>query len=204
MQNKLHAEFNQNDVQIESRQQRYRGFIQIENIQLRHRLFGQTQYSPTLSRELICRRPAAGALLYDPEQQKFALIEQFRVGALDDPSPWQLEVIAGLLDGDESPESCIRRECLEEAGCAVEHLQHLFTFYPSAGACNELYHLYAAPLRLPPHGGIYGLSEEGENIKLHLIDFCDLDELLSSPRLRNAPVIMALQWLKQHIVAKQR
>jgi ADP-ribose pyrophosphatase len=73
------------------------------------------------------------------------LIEQFRVGAIDDPdSPWQLEIIAGVLDGDESPESCIRRESLEESGCQIDELEHLFSFYPSAGACSEVFHLYAA------------------------------------------------------------
>ena len=60
---------------------------------------------------------------------KFALIEQFRIGAIDDcDSPWQLEVIAGVLDGNESPESCIRREALEESGCEFKELQHLFSF----------------------------------------------------------------------------
>jgi ADP-ribose pyrophosphatase len=28
-------------------------------------------------------------------------------------------VIAGVLDGNESPETCIRRESLEEAGCEI-------------------------------------------------------------------------------------
>ncbi len=39
-----------------------------------------------MQRELIHRPEAAGVLIYDDTQQKFALIEQFRVGAMDDPS----------------------------------------------------------------------------------------------------------------------
>lgn len=75
------------------------------------------------------RYEAAGVLLYNDQKQQFALIEQFRVGALDDShSPWQLEIIAGVLDGNESPESCIRRESLEESGCEVQDLEHLFSF----------------------------------------------------------------------------
>ena len=194
------ATYNSDEVKIQSREYLFRGFIQVEKISLQHRLFNQTEYTPILQRELIHRPEAAGVLIYDDAQQKFALIEQFRVGAMDDSdSAWQLEIIAGVLDGDESPESCIRRESLEESGCEIDELEHLFSFYPSAGACSELFHLYSAQAHLPEQGGVFGMPDEGENIQLHLIDYSEVTHLLSNGRLRNAPVIMALQWLQQHI-----
>ena len=193
------ATYNSDEVKIQSREYLFRGFIQVEKISLQHRLFNQTEYTPILQRELIHRPEAAGVLIYDDGQQKFALIEQFRVGAMDDSdSAWQLEIIAGVLDGDESPESCIRRESLEESGCEIDELEHLFSFYPSAGACSELFHLYSAQAHLPEQGGVFGMPDEGENIQLHLIDYSEVTHLLSNGRLRNAPVIMALQWLQQH------
>ena len=193
------ATYNSDEVKIQSREYLFRGFIQVEKVSLQHRLFNQTEYTPILQRELIHRPEAAGVLIYDDAQQKFALIEQFRVGAMDDSdSAWQLEIIAGVLDGDESPESCIRRESLEESGCDIDELEHLFSFYPSAGACSELFHLYSAQARLPEQGGVFGMPDEGENIQLHLIDYSEVTHLLSNGRLRNAPVIMALQWLQQH------
>ncbi len=196
------ATYNNNDVEMDSRESLYQGFIQVERVKLRHRLFNQKTYTPVIQRELIQRKEAAGVLIYDDQQQKFALIEQFRVGAMDDlDSPWQLEIIAGVLDGDESPESCIRRESIEESGCVIAALEHLFTFYPSAGACNEIFHLYAAQATLPTDGGIFGMPEEGENIKLHLIQYAELNTLLKSKRLKNAPIIMALQWLRQRLAA---
>lgn len=195
-----HASYSASDVTIESREFLFRGFIQVEKVSFRHRLFNQPDYSPVIQRELIHRPEAAGVLLYNDQQQRFALIEQFRVGALNDSeSAWQLEVIAGVLDGDEAPEDCIRRESLEESGCEVQQLQHLFSFYPSAGACSEFFHLYAAEVELPKMGGIFGMPDEGENIQLHLFDYSELDTLLKNGRLRNAPVIMALQWLAQHL-----
>lgn len=198
------ASYNKNDCLIEARQYAYQGFLKVEKVSLRHRLFNQNDFIATVHRELLHRPEAAGVLLYDNQQQKFALIEQFRIGALDDVhSPWQLEIIAGVLDGDESPETCIRREALEESGCEIQQIQHLFSFYPSAGACSELFHLYVAAVELPKEGGIFGMPDEGENIQLHLIPYSDLDTLLSSGRLRNAPVIMALQWLKQYIPTMQ-
>lgn len=194
------ATYNSDEVKIQSREYLFRGFIQVEKVSLQHRLFNQTEYTPILQRELIHRPEAAGVLIYNDAQQKFALIEQFRVGAMDDSdSAWQLEIIAGVLDGDESPESCIRRESLEESGCEIDELEHLFSFYPSAGACSELFHLYSAQAHLPEQGGVFGMPDEGENIQLHLIDYSEVTHLLSNGRLRNAPVIMALQWLQQHI-----
>ena len=195
-----HASYSASDVTIESREFLFRGFIQVEKVSFRHRLFNQPDYSPVIQRELIHRPEAAGVLLYNDQQQRFALIEQFRVGALNDAeSAWQLEIIAGVLDGDEAPEDCIRRESLEESGCEVQQLQHLFSFYPSAGACSEFFHLYAAEVELPKIGGIFGMPDEGENIQLHLFDYSELGTLLKNGRLRNAPVIMALQWLAQHL-----
>ncbi|ENW91259.1 NUDIX domain-containing protein [Acinetobacter dispersus] len=195
-----HASYSATDVTIESREPLFRGFIQVEKVSLKHRLFHREDYSPLIQRELVHRPEAAGVLLYNDQQQRFALIEQFRVGALNDPvSPWQLEVIAGVLDGDESPESCIRRESLEESGCEITELKHLFSFYPSAGACSEFFHLYVAEVDLPKDGGVFGMPDEGENIQLHLFAYSELEALLINGRLRNAPVIMALQWLSQHI-----
>ena len=195
-----HASYSASDVTIESRAFLFRGFIQVEKVNIRHRLFNRSDYSPLIQRELVHRPEAAGVLLYDDQQQRFALIEQFRIGALNDvESAWQLEVIAGVLDGDESPETCIRRESLEESGCEIKELQHLFSFYPSAGACSEFFHLYVAEVDLPLTGGIFGMPDEGENIQLHLFDYSELTLLLKNGRLRNAPVIMALQWLAQHL-----
>ncbi|MCL6247051.1 MULTISPECIES: NUDIX domain-containing protein [Acinetobacter] len=194
------ATYNKKDYSIEGREHLYKGFIQVEKVLLRHRLFHQDSMIPTIQRELIHRPEAAGVLIYSHQQQKFALIEQFRIGAIDDEtSPWQLEIIAGVLDGDESAESCIRRESLEESGCELDALQHLFSFYPSAGACAELFHLYSAEAELPEHGGVFGMPDEGENIQLHILDYADIPELLTNGRLKNAPVIMALQWLQQQI-----
>lgn len=193
------ASYSQQDIEIKQREPLFQGFIQVEKISLKHKLFHQNNYTNVLQRELVHRPEAAGVLLYNDQQQRFALIEQFRIGAVHDPdSAWQLEIIAGVLDGNESPETCIRRESLEEAGCEITELQHLFSFYPSAGACSEFFHLYVAETKLPDEGGVFGMQDEDENIQLHLFDYAQIELLFQNGRLKNAPVIMALQWLIQH------
>lgn len=192
--------YQKSDVQIIKKKKGYQGFLAIEQLQLKHRLFNKTEFSSILNREFIDRKDAAGVLIYNHQHQKFALIEQFRVGAINDPvSPWQLEVIAGIIDEGESAETCILRESIEEANCHIRQIQHLFTFYPSAGACSERFFLYAAEADLPEDGSTHGLATEGEDIKLHIFDYSELPQLLQHPQVSNAAVIIALQWLTQYL-----
>jgi ADP-ribose pyrophosphatase len=77
-------------------------------------------------------RPSA-----DPE---ILLLHQYRYAA--DGEIW--EIPAGRLDPDEAPESCARRELLEETGASAERFEHLTTIYPTPGFCDEQIHLFAA------------------------------------------------------------
>nr|WP_026471617.1 NUDIX domain-containing protein [Alkanindiges illinoisensis] len=189
--------FSVDDVQVLSRNTVYSGFAEIEQIEIRHRLFEDQSFSKPIQRELVRRPEAAGVLLYDSKQQLFALIEQFRIGAIDDTdSAWQLEIVAGLVDEGETAEDTVIREALEEAGTQIENPQFIFSFYPSAGASNELFHLYAADTELSHTNQIFGVMDEAENIRLHVLKYEQLHKLLSQATyLKNSPVIIALQWL---------
>ena len=195
--------FDSDDVQVLQRQTVYSGFAQIEQVELRHRLFEDETFSPPIRRELVKRREAAGVFLYDSKQQQFALIEQFRIGAIADPiSPWQLEIVAGLIDDGESATQTVIREAFEEAGVQIDNPQLIFSFYPSAGACNELFHLYVADTELSHTKQIFGVVGEAENIRLHVLKYDQLQTLLDHPHyLKNSPVIVALQWLSLRIQA---
>lgn len=189
--------FSANDVEILSRNTVYSGFAKIEQLEIRHRLFEDQSFSKPIQRELVRRPEAAGVLLYDSKQQLFALIEQFRIGAIEDKdSAWQLEIVAGLVDEGETAEQTVIREALEEAGTQIENPQFIFSFYPSAGASNELFHLYAADTELSHTNQIFGVMDEAENIRLHVLKYEQLHTLLSQATyLKNSPVIIALQWL---------
>jgi ADP-ribose pyrophosphatase len=73
----------------------------------------------------------------DPE---ILLLHQYRYAA--DGEIW--EIPAGRLDPGEAPESCARRELLEETGASAERFEHLTTIYPTPGFCDEQIHLFAA------------------------------------------------------------
>jgi ADP-ribose pyrophosphatase len=184
------------DAQVLSQQTRYRGFMQVEVLQLQHRLFASGHFGPIISREIVRRRQAAGVFVYDPLLHKFLLIEQFRAGALKSSSPWQLEIIAGLVDEGETPLSCVQREALEEANCQILDAQLIHQYHTSTGASDEQFYFYAASADLSRAGGIYGLASESEDIRVHVFDYTDLDSLLSQGHIRNAQLLIAMQWFQ--------
>lgn len=149
-----------------------------------------------MRREVHNRFDAVGVLLYDPERDSLVLIEQFRAGAIDDAvSPWKLELVAGLAEKDESLEDVARREAWEEAGCKVAQLTKLHTYYPSPGACNEQVTLFCGLVDTHGLGGIHGLDEEHEDIRVHVMPFANAWELLAQGRLDNAMCLIGLHWL---------
>lgn len=59
------ASYNKKDFSVEAREFLYQGFIQVEKVSLKHRLFNQESSTPILQRELIHRPEAAGVLMYN-------------------------------------------------------------------------------------------------------------------------------------------
>lgn len=189
-------EFDRSDVEIISRERGYDGFFKLDRLKLRHRKFDGT-WSAELPRELIVRRDAVGVLLYDPQLDAIALVEQFRTGVIDTPhSPWILELVAGLIDRDETPAQVATREVLEEANCTVLALEPIFDFFMSPGGTNEYLHLFCAHCDLREAGGVHGLPEEHEDIRVHVIGFDAAMALLKNGSIKNAITIVALQWLQ--------
>jgi ADP-ribose pyrophosphatase len=76
---------NENDCQIIEREVCYQGFYRLERLRLRHRLFAGGM-SPAIVREVIEKGDVAAVLLYDPTRDEVVMIEQFRIGARDDPA----------------------------------------------------------------------------------------------------------------------
>nr|WP_298059604.1 NUDIX domain-containing protein [uncultured Halomonas sp.] len=183
------------DVELLKRETLYQGFFRLEGLALRHRLF-EGGWSEPMRREVHSRFDAVGVLLYDPARDSLVLIEQFRAGAVDDPvTPWKLEFVAGLVEEGESLEDVARREAWEEAGCKVAALTKLHTYYPSPGACNEQVTLFCGLVDTQGLGGIHGLDEEHEDIRVHIVPFANAWELLEQGRLDNAMCLIGLHWL---------
>jgi len=183
------------DVEVVEREACFRGFYQLDRLHLRHRLFAGGM-GKLINRELFVRHDAVCVLPYDPQRDCVVLIEQFRIGALDkSANPWLIELVAGLIDKDEQPEEVARREAVEEAGLELAELWPLTQYYPSPGGSDERVHLYVGRCDSRGAGGVHGLEEEGEDIRVLVWSLDEALAALDDGRIDNAASIIALQWL---------
>ena len=183
------------DVEVLQRETCFKGFYRLDRLHLRHRQFAGGM-GPQLSRELFVRHDAVCVLPYDARRDCVVLIEQFRVGAMDKSSnPWLLELVAGLIDKDEQPEEVAHREAAEEADLKLDALWPITRYYPSPGGSDELVHLYLGRCDSEGAGGVHGLAEEGEDIRVHVWPLEDALQAVKDGRINNAASIIALQWL---------
>ncbi|MAX89417.1 MAG: ADP-ribose diphosphatase [Pseudomonas sp.] len=183
------------DVEIISRERCFSGFYNLDRFRLRHRLF-RGGMGAEIERELFVRHDAVCVLPYDPQRDEVVLIEQFRVGAMaHGDTPWLVETVAGLIDKDEQPEEVARRESVEEAGLELGELWPVSVYYPSPGGSTERIHLYVGRCSSVGAGGVFGLEEEGEDIRAAVWSLDEALEALRDGRIDNAATIIALQWL---------
>ena len=183
------------DVEILERESCFSGFYKLDRLSLRHRQFAGGM-GPVLSRELFVRHDAVCVLPYDPQRDTVVLIEQFRVGAMaKSENPWLLELVAGLIDKDEQPEEVALREAIEEADLALTSLWPITQYYPSPGGSDERVHLFIGRCDSEGAGGVHGLAEEGEDIRVHVWPLEAALDAVKDGRIENAASIIALQWL---------
>ncbi len=174
----------------------YDGFFRLCNYRLRHRLFAGG-WTPEISRELFERGHAVAVLPYDPRSDTVVLVEQFRIGALEAKGgPWLLECVAGMIEPGETPQVVAHREAMEEAGCELMALEYISEYLVSPGGTSERITLYCGRVDADGIGGIHGLAEEHEDIRVTTVPFEQAMALLREGRINSAAPIIALQWLE--------
>lgn len=185
-------------VEIVEQRTCYQGFFRMEHYRLHHRRYDGGM-SPLLSRELFERGHAAAVLPYDPVLDRIVLLEQFRIGALTAPGgPWLLEIVAGIIEPGETAVEVVRREMQEEAGCALLDLEPICEYLVSPGGTSERISLYCGRVDADGVGGIHGLAEEGEDIRVTAVTFEEAMTLLATGQINSASPIIALQWLQMN------
>jgi ADP-ribose pyrophosphatase len=99
-----------------------------------------------------------------------------------------IELPAGRLDPEECPETCGRRELLEETGLVADRFHPLGIIYPSPGVFDEVIHLFAATglSQHPP------LPEDDEAIESLRVTFPEALQMARDGRISDAKTIAAL------------
>lgn len=184
-------------VKITHHETIFQGFARLDRYRLRHRLYNGG-WSAEIEREIFERGATVGVLLYDPQRDAVVLVEQFRLPAhLVGFPAWELEIVAGRVDhAGESAEDLARREAKEEAGIEIiGALVPVHRYMPSPGACTESVDIFCGRVDASGAGGIHGLAQEHEDIKVVVLSYRAALKLLRDDKIGNGLTALALYWL---------
>lgn len=183
---------------VESRSD-HAGYFVAETVTLRHPRFSGG-LSEQITREVFVAADAGIVLPYDPVRDRILLVEQFRMGPWRRGAtyPWMLEPVAGRVDPGETPEACVRREAQEEAGLTLREVIPIGNGYPTPGYSTEHFYIFCGLCDLPDGSeGHHGQEDEHEDIRTHVLDWSQAEDLLSSGEANNIPLVLALTWLSR-------
>ncbi len=112
------------------------------------------------------------------------LVRQYRYAA----GEFILELPAGTLDDQESPDACARREIREEIGLAAGQLFHLGQFYLAPGYSTELMHVYLATELTPDPLS----ADDDEFLAVESMPVAELYERAERGQIHDAKTLAAL------------
>ncbi len=192
------------DVEVLEKTTPFRRYFRLDHYRLKHRLF-EGGWSGEMSREVFERGHAVSVLPYDPDLDRVVLIEQFRPGAYASlssgwfdggASPWLVECVAGIIEKGESPEDVARREMVEETGLEITDIQPIHHYLVSPGGSSESVFSFCGRVDASNAEGIFGITDEHENIRVFSLPAEDAFGLMDRGRIYNAMTIITLQWLR--------
>lgn len=154
-----------------------------------------------VSRESYDRGHGTGILLYNPEKGTVILTRQFRmpIYQTNKDEGMSIEVCAGAIDDNDSPEATIIREVEEEVGYRIQEVTKVMEAYTSPGALTEKMYLFVAPYsaHMKVNGG-GGVASEHEEIEVMELPFSKALKMMESTEIQDAKTIMLLQYAQIH------
>jgi len=168
----------------------FRGWFDVLCLKLRLRT------GEEIERPIVDHPSGAAVLAYDAERRVALLITEARPPVLYVGEEPMLEAIAGALDGD-GPESCARREALEEGGLKLGALDHVGHVWATPATSTERVDYFLAEYRpgdRVAEGG--GLDEEEEHVRVKEVPLARLWQMAENCTLRDAKTLTLLQALR--------
>jgi len=138
----------------------------------------------TGKRRQVVRHPGAVTVLPMVDHDHVCLIRNFRVSV----NATLIELPAGTLEPDESPQSTAHRELTEETGYRAQQMQFIHQFLLSPGILDERMHLFLAT----------GLNageparEEGEDISNLVVSWQEAIQWIFTGKIQDAKTITGL------------
>ena len=149
-------------------------------------------------RDVIRAGRVAAVIPIDLVRGQIVLIRQFRLAAhLATGRGDMVEIVAGLVDADESVATAASRECVEEIGVKPSKLIELHTVLATPGVADELVTFFLGIIdasAVVSRGGV----DEQEDIRPFVVSIDEAVAALDTGAVKNALVVSALQWLALH------
>jgi ADP-ribose pyrophosphatase len=169
---------------ILKRELKYNGYLKIEQLTIK------TPEGKEIKREVLLKKNAVAALVYNTSSGKYIFARQFRPGPENDI----LEIPAGVLDiPGESDERCLAREVEEEVGYRIDRLQFITEGYVSPGGTTEMISIYFAEVSQKTGSG-GGLATEDEEIEI--VELTRAEMLAFS--FKDFKTIIAVMWTRHN------
>lgn len=143
----------------------------------------------------IVDHPSAVTMLPVDAQDRVWFVRQYRHAA----RAHILELPAGTLHPDESPEACAGRELREEIGMAAGELLKIGEFFLAPGYSTEYMHVYLATnLRPDPLQG-----DEDEFLAIETIPLAEVEALVRSGAILDGKTLATIYLALPHLGAAQ-
>ncbi len=170
------------------------GFFKMNEVTLTFKKYDGS-WSNVITRELFGGAQVAAVLPYDPIKKEIILIQQFRPGTMSKKYGNYLdEIVAGMIDDGENPETAAKRECIEETGCEIKKLIPIQKYFPAPGSSESFYHLYLGEVETFTGSKIRGLETENEDIFVKSYKIQEVRSKMKEGKILNGLALIALQW----------
>jgi ADP-ribose pyrophosphatase len=145
------------------------------------------------------RGDAVGVLLFNVDTRSVVLVEQFKLPTLigrrrDDPKTqdgWVREVMAAMVQSNETPERAAIRETMEETGYEIENPELICKFLSSPGGTSERIFLYFAKVTDSKRPGKGHIGTPDEDIDVLQVSVNDLFEQLDKGEIDDPKLAIA-------------
>jgi nudix-type nucleoside diphosphatase (YffH/AdpP family) len=168
-------------------------FFKVKKAKIKHDLFDGN--SIEVERLSLERGDSVAILLYEKDTDSLLFTNQFRYPTIKEKEGWILELTAGSLEVDESPEERVKKEVEEEVGYRIQELEFISSFFVSPGGSSEKILLFYSEVNASDKvfkGG--GMKYEKEDIQLVKLKTKAVVQQFKEQQFRDAKTIIGIQW----------
>lgn len=170
--------------------------LKVEAVTFRYEQF-DGEMSGKVEKVIVRRNDAVSAVVYNTDTQQYIFVSQFRYSAYrNGENGWLTELMAGVIDKDETPEDALVRELEEELGYTTDKAEKITSFFTAPGYTTEQVHLYYVEVSNASKSGKGGgVEDEHENIEPVSYSLEEIREIMEAHTFNDAKTIIGCNYV---------